>query len=440
MRTIDHLDAAVRHLHEAREQGVGDADLARVVVATQSVIRAAQALLLDATAAADAANTARGQGASSTAAWVAQTSGLSRRDAAREVKLAQDLQTAPATREALSLPGMSSEKARVITRAMGDLPRGLDDHGRALVEKDLVDKAQQHSLEDLRRAARRAVEVLDREWADRIESETLAGEEKRAHRQAEFWMRPADDDGMVEGGFTLPQLEADILRSALESHTAPRHDCVRQPDDTELLEQSPTYPQKLGRAFGDILRHLPTDCYGNHGGVAATLMVTIDYESLRGVVDRAGADSHGTRVDPATVRRLACDAGILPAVLSGNGKVLDVGRQKRLFTTAQRTALAHRDGGCAFPGCDRPPGWTEAHHMNPWATGGSTDLDDGVLLCAHHHRTIHHSEWEVRPGPDRAPEFIPPAKVDRHRQPRTNDRWRPARSPIVRAPVGSDHE
>lgn len=426
MQVVDHLDAAARHLAEARARGLVGADLARLVVTTQSVMRMAQALLLEATAAADEADTARGQGAASTTAWVAQTAGLSRRDAAREVKLAHDLQSAPATRDAMSLPGMSSEKARVITRALGELPQALGVHERSLVEKDLVDTAQRHSVEDLRRAAKRSLDVIDRDRADSQESATLEVEESRAHRQAEFWMRPADTDGMVEGGFTLPQLEADILRSALESHTAPRHDCHRQPDGTELLDQRPTYPQKLGRAFADILRHLPTDCYGNHAGVDATLVVTTDLETLRGEVERAGTDSHGSRIDPTTIRRVACDAGILPIVLDGDGRVLDVGRQKRLFTTAQRTALAHRDGGCAFPGCDRPPGWTEAHHMRPWAAGGSTDLADGVLLCAHHHRTIHHTAWEVRPGPGGSPEFIPPKSVDPHRRPRGNDRWRPA--------------
>lgn len=425
MQVIDHLDAAARHLGEARARGVHGADLARLVVTTQSVIRTAQALLLEATAAADAADIARGQGAASTTAWVAQTAGLSRRDAAREVKLAHDLQAAPATRDAMGLPGMSSEKARVITQAMGDLPGALDEHERSLVEKDLVDKAQAHSVEDLRRAAKRSLEVIDRDSADHQEATALEAEEHRAHRQTEFWMRPADD-GLVEGGFMLPQVEADILRSALESHTAPRHDCHRQPDGTELLDERPTYPQRLGRALADIVRHLPVDCFGNHGGVAATLVVTTDLETLRGEVERAGTGSHGVRVDPATIRRLACDAGILPVVLGGDGRVLDVGRQKRLFTPAQRIALAHRDGGCAFPGCDRPPGWTEAHHMRPWAAGGSTDLADGVLLCAHHHRVIHHSEWDVRTGRRGTPEFVPPASVDRHRRPRTNNRWRPA--------------
>ncbi|MGH3459195.1 DUF222 domain-containing protein [Aeromicrobium sp.] len=432
-----HLAAAAQHLHAAR--GHRPDDVAAAMTAIQQVARLAQAITLDLAAAAHESDTARQQGAASTQAWIAHTAGISHRDAARDVQLARDLATtAPQTRAAMDRPGMSPDKARVVTSAMGKLPRELDDGDRTVVEADLVAKAQKHSIEDLRLAAKRSVEAMGRDWADRQEAVILDAEEKRAHRQSEFWMRPADADAMVEGGFVLPVLEADSLRSALESHTSPRHDCMNQPaESTDLLDEKPTYRHKLGHAFGDIVRHLPADCYGNHGGVAATLVVTTDFETLKRDVERAGTDSHGTRIDPGTIRRLVCDAGVLPVVLGGDGKVLDVGRQKRLFTTTQRVALAQRDGGCAFPGCDRPPGWTEAHHMRPWAAGGSTDLADGVLLCARHHRIIHHTGWDVRPGPDDRPEFIPPASIDPTCTPRHNDRWRPkqAGDPVVRQAV-----
>jgi hypothetical protein len=353
---------------------------------------------------------------------------VSHREAAKEVKLATELQTvAPRTREAMSLPGMSTEKARVITGVMTKLPAQLNEAERSTVEADLVDRARRHSVDDLRRAAKRAVEVLDAAWADRLEAHTLKDEEDRAGRQSEFWMRLADDDGMVEGGFTIPQLEADILKTALESYTSPRHDCTSQPDESaDLLDERPTYRHKLGRAFTEILGHLPTDSFGNHGGVAATLVVTTDYETLKGQVERAGTNSHGNRVSPDTIRQLACTAGILPVVMGGRSRVLAVGRKRRFYHSGQRVALAVRDGGCAFPGCDRPPGWCEAHHINPWGAGGNTDLEDGVLLCARHHRIIHHTPWDVRLSRDGIPEFIPPISVDPRQRPRRNDRWKPA--------------
>lgn len=430
---VDHLSAAAGHLRSVDLAGLAAADVASTLAAVQEISRIAQAITLDLAAAADAGDVARSQGAASTQAWLAQTSGISHRDAFRDLKLAKDLQTvAPQTRQAMSLPGMSASKAQVITGAMVKLPRDLDDAQRAVVEADLVQRAQKHSVEDLRRAAKRAVEVIDRAWADRLETATLETEETAAHRQADFWMRPADHDGMVEGGFTLPQLEADILRSALESHTSPRHDCETQPDEsTDLLDELPTYRHKLGRAFAAIVRHLPTDSFGNHGGVAATLMVTVDYDSLKGEIGAAGTDSHGNRISPDTIRHIACGAGIIPAVLDGEGRALNVGSQKRLFTPAQRLALAHRDGGCAFPGCDRPPGWCEAHHLTPWSIRKRTNLEDGVLLCARHHRIIHHTDWDVQLSREGMPEFIPPRRIDAEQRPRANGRWRPSQPALV---------
>ena len=148
MSTVEHLQAAAEHVSRARDAGLDGADLAQVVTATQAVIRTAQAMLMDATAAAHAADVARGQGAASTQSWIAQTAGVSHRDAARDVKLAQELQNAPATRRAMDQPGMSPEKARVITGAMDQLPPQLGDSDRATIEADLVAKAQKHALED----------------------------------------------------------------------------------------------------------------------------------------------------------------------------------------------------------------------------------------------------------------------------------------------------
>ncbi|MGW5363509.1 HNH endonuclease, partial [Actinopolymorpha pittospori] len=112
----------------------------------------------------------------------------------------------------------------------------------------------------------------------------------------------------------------------------------------------------------------------------------------------------GPPLSATLVRQLACDAEIIPVVLGGDGAVLDLGRGTRLFTYAQRHALAERDGYyCHFPHCRRPEKWTEAHHINHWADGGATDLNNGVLLCQHHHTVIHTQGWTVRMGPDGHP-------------------------------------
>lgn len=129
-----------------------------------------------------------------------------------------------------------------------------------------------------------------------------------------------------------------------------------------------------------------------------------------------GMTGDGTELS-ATIRRLACDAEIIPAVLDSHGEPLDVGRARRLVTLAIWIALILRDTHCAFPGCTRPPVMCHAHHIIHWLHGGDTKLENLVLLCGHHHRVIHDTPWQVRLNPhDRKPEFLPPPKpgIERH--------------------------
>src|SRR5665811_2406851 len=172
------------------------------------------------------------------------------------------------------------------------------------------------------------------------------------------WMAPEDEHGMVEGGFNIPVLQAQILRSGLESLTSPRHGQFVDADET-----SATYPQKLGRAFTEILEHLPTNSFANHGGVAATVVINLDYDQLLTDIGAATL-SDGTRISASAARRIACNAAIIPQVLGSRSLPLDLGAEPRLFNKSQRIALAHRDGGCAFPDCQAPPGWCDAHHIN----------------------------------------------------------------------------
>jgi hypothetical protein len=126
----------------------------------------------------------------------------------------------------------------------------------------------------------------------------------------------------------------------------------------------------------------------------------------------------------ALARLLACDAAISPQVLGAGGAVLAQGRAVRLFTAEQRRAITTRDKGCAFPGCDIPPAWCEAHHIIWWSDGGVTDIDNGVLLCRRHHVLIHHSRWRIEQDPDGGrPWFIPPAHIDPDRKPRRNNHF-----------------
>jgi hypothetical protein len=126
----------------------------------------------------------------------------------------------------------------------------------------------------------------------------------------------------------------------------------------------------------------------------------------------------GQPLSVAAVRRLACDAEVLPCVLGSRSEILDVGRSQRLVTTALWLALVLRDRHCAFPGCSRLPIACDAHHIVHWVDGGPTSLDNLVLLCRSHHTMVHNTPREVRLHPgDRRPEFLPPPRLDPERRP-----------------------
>jgi hypothetical protein len=145
--------------------------------------------------------------------------------------------------------------------------------------------------------------------------------------------------------------------------------------------------------------------------------VTIDAASIRdhdGDVpggSGVGVTDDGLEVSAAAVRRMACDCDLIRVLLDADGCPLDVGRTHRLVTPAIWTALVARDRHCAFPGCTRPPVMGHAHHIRHWINGGPTSLNNLVLVCGHHHRTIHHTPWEVRLAEDGKPEFLPPPKA-----------------------------
>ena len=128
------------------------------------------------------------------------------------------------------------------------------------------------------------------------------------------------------------------------------------------------------------------------------MTVTIDHDVLARRVADAGdlPEFDGVPVDPETVRRLACDASIVPIVLGSESEVLDVGRATRTIPPAVRRAIDLRDAGCTWPGCDAPPSWCDAHHIEHWAHGGTTTLENLRLVCRRHHTAIHRQDGEGR--------------------------------------------
>ncbi|WP_367650380.1 DUF222 domain-containing protein [Nocardioides sp. zg-DK7169] len=355
-----------------------------------------QELRLRVAAQAHAVEVGDAEGATSTASWWAHHSRLTRPETHRLMRLARALDTGDhdLVREALAAGRIHVDQAQVIVDAVDDLPADLvDETTRARAEEFLVEQAGEHDAITLRRLAKRLVEVAAPEQADAAEAARLEREEAAARAAARLTMSD-DGHGKTHGRFTIPTHHAAMLRAALLAIAAPKHQQAVNGAGTMAGERRPG-PERLGHAFCDYLERYPTDRLPEAGGVAATIVVTMPLESLLGGL-RAAHLHTGETISATEARRLACEAGLVPAVLDGQGRPLDVGRRRRLHTKTHRIALAIRDGGCTAEGCDWPPGLCHAHHDLPWSQGGGTSVDGGRLLCPRHHARAHDPGYETK--------------------------------------------
>ncbi|MFE6507290.1 DUF222 domain-containing protein [Nocardioides sp. NPDC057764] len=274
-------------------------------------------------------------------------------------------------------------QAHVIVNALDDLPADLDVEMKTKAEEALVAYARQFDPVQLRRLGRRILEVIAPEIAEAEEARRLAAEETHARKKTRLAMRRLGD-GTTRISAVVPDAAADRLATTLEAFASPRREDGTRTDTGEFLP----YGRRLGRALCQLLETLDPARLPIHSGDATTVIVTIDLDQLRteaGIAQTVG----GTALTASEVRRLACTANIIPAVLGGNSEVLDLGRKQRLFTAAHRRALLLRTATCEAEGCDIPGTWAEAHHWIAWAQGGATDLDNAALLCSHHHHRAH---------------------------------------------------
>ncbi|MET8278559.1 DUF222 domain-containing protein [Micromonospora sp. NPDC005174] len=357
----------------------------------------------------DGRGTAVAQGASSTAVWLRERLHLTVPAAHRLVGLASTLDAGhPAIRQALADADITLDQAGVISDAVTTVQNTAGAEAADKAVTVLVDWAGQFDPALLRRLSTRILDHVAPDIADAAARAAIEAQARRSARDRHVTLSRLSDGRLRLGGF-LDAGTGGLLRSALDPMTAPTG-----PDDT----RSPG--QRRHDALADICRlALRTGELPANGGDPAQIVVTTSYDTLTRQLNSGFLDT-GPTLTPETVRRIACDAAILPTVLGGTGQVLDVGRQRRLITGPLRRALVLRDRGCAFPGCDRPPRWCDAHHIRHWADGGGTSLDNAVLLCGHHHRHIHHSDWNVRLGGDGQPVFVPPAWLDPEQIPRRN--------------------
>ncbi|MGZ4464449.1 MAG: DUF222 domain-containing protein, partial [Nocardioides sp.] len=230
---------------------------------------------------------------------------------------------------------------------------------------------------------RRILEVVDPERADAEEEKQLRRDEAQAAQTMRLTMSD-DGQGRVHGRFTLPVAQGAMLKKILLGFAAPKHLAATAGTVGDRVPN----PLKMGRAFAEMIERYPTDKVPASGGVNATVVVTMSLETLLGA-ERAATLDTGEEITAGQARRLACEAGIIPAVLGGQSQVLDLGRKRRFYSESQRIALALEQGGCTADGCDWPPGLCHAHHDLRWSDGGPTDKTHGRLLCPKHHARAH---------------------------------------------------
>ena len=375
---------------------------------------------------------------------------------------------------ALARGSIASRPATTITMALERVRPLCSPEAAADIEHALTMTAGGNDADFLARIARRWTEAIDQDG-------TEPSEEALRHLQGAFLRRPKHGLQHLEIFATQDQYEH--LLTVMNTATNPRTRTAQKPgpmdnqvdagdqsdltnapanarpggsrDDAASLDRRTRAQKLLDGLLGACKIALATGALPAAGGQRPQIMATIDHRDLLAPLKEAGQLTHvrqpeqaghaggsqpyrqsalfgqsqpqtGTGsftftgpVPAATLRKIACDADIIPVVLGGEGQVLDIGRASRIFPAHIRKAITARDKGCAFPSCTMPAPWCEAHHITYWSRGGSTSTGNGVLLCSHHHYLIHKEEWHIQVDAG-VPWFIPPPHIDPRQRRRKN--------------------
>jgi hypothetical protein len=301
-------------------------------------------------------------GCKTAAAFLRSRSRVRRGDAYRRVRVAREMESLAATDSAWACGAVTTGHVEVIADARH---AARADEQFAEFEATLVKIASRLPPEDLADAVAAWRDALDNDL-DRDGSLTRAGEQHDV-RKASF-AKSIHGIGFLEatfGGEGSEIADRAIKRAYERGHC--------QADPRTPLQQR---ADALVEIFSAYLGGLPRT------GNLPHLLVITDEATLAGEAVGWAHTAEGTRLAPATVRRIACNAFIQDVLLGGDGVPLALGRAERLFTPDQYRAMVVRDGGCRGPTCDATPDRCEAHHLDGWAAEhGRTDLERGALLC-----------------------------------------------------------
>ncbi|NYI78468.1 HNH endonuclease signature motif containing protein [Nocardioides panzhihuensis] len=332
-------------------------------------------------------------------AWMRAELLVDKGTARSQIKLATSVARYELVAAGLAEGVVSQDKARVITKALDKIETDpiATDEDLVLAEKLLVEYATQFTAKELRVVGRRILVEVDPARFEAAEAKALLAEEERAQQKTA--LRVWDNhDGTIGFDGVLPTSIGMRFKKQVEAWAQPRKQ--------QLVEKGsalPPWERLMGQGFARLIETIDPNALPRHGGDATVVNVVISLEELRkelGTATLGYDETNGTTITAAEARKLACNATIIPWVLGGGSEVLDVGRASRFFVPIQRKALRLQQKCCQAEGCDMPPEWCDAHHLDPWAAGGRTDLKDGVLLCPHHHRLAHNPAYVHERLPD----------------------------------------
>jgi len=346
----------------------------------------------------DSNHGALADGAVSTVSWVRARCRVTATLAAHRVRMARQLAELPLASESLCAGRASFTNVALIARLADDVGceavRSVEE--TLVTAAEVVDPGQMRYLALVTRM--------------RLDADGALDQDNRNHERRWFAC-----DQTFGGVFVLRgELDAEggaLLKTAINALSAPAG-----PDDQR------TGSQRRADAIVDLAsRHLQGTATASIHGQRPHLILTASLEALQGQPGAAPAELSGVGpVHAETARRIACDsvrrvvsiasssAAPAHAGLDSAVRPLSVGRASRTIPPHIRTALRLRDNGCRFPGCDRPPEWTDGHHIKHWVDWGFTEVPNLVLLCRRHHRFVHERGWQVRLDDDGTPVITPP--------------------------------
>ncbi|MBJ7607973.1 MAG: DUF222 domain-containing protein [Candidatus Dormibacteraeota bacterium] len=369
------LGLSVEEFDAADVETLGDAELADELVGMRRAIDRLEAQFSRRLVRFEAIQGYESAGATNLLSWLRWACRMGTSAAARRLHMARQLIELPQTESAWRSGAISSGHAAVIGRAVDEVGA---EHARS-AEPTLLEAAEHMNPGHVWLVGQQIRHTVDPDGA--LAASNAAYARRRLNLTTNI-------DGALELAGLFDAEGGAVLRTAIDALTRPL------PGDQRISAQ------RRADALVELARRqLDGGVLPGAGGQRPHLNITVSAGALRREDDAPPAELEWVGpITADTVRRLGCDAVRCTLVLDERGSPLSVGRATRTISPALRRALIVRDRGCRFPGCDRPPSWTDAHHLVHWADEGDTEIKNLVLLCRPHHRFVHEEGWTLRWG------------------------------------------